>query len=179
MTRSFIQNRYADRNVDYIDLDVERFYTQGLECFRWGLPRRLVRQALRSVAAHHRKITDTSVDHHHLRAFATGLAGRGSEGGVARLAPVDYVWPEAPDPSWDCVIFVFPDGGCEMDYLHPVSFECWSNQNGVPELPPDPEGRLTRNWFGRMGFEIVVAMTEAAVAPAAPGRPASHLSVVK
>lgn len=179
MSGCFLDGRYRDRGLNYIDVDVEWFYKQGLECFLWSLPRGLTRQALKSVCAHHVDATDSPVALLHLRAFAFGLSGCCDGGRLDRLAPAGYAWPEPPDPSWDRVIFVFPDGGCEMDYLHPVSFECWSNQNDLPELPRDSRGVLTRNWFARMGFEIVVAMTDAVLATAAPGPAACHLRVVK
>lgn len=98
----------------------ELFYQQGMSCYRWGLPRPYVLQALRAVSASYMQRFGP-VSFWQLRAFAYGLRGLDCAGLRQRAAPVEYRWPLPPDAAWQVVACLYPDGLCDLDFVHPVS----------------------------------------------------------
>ncbi|EPG8943768.1 hypothetical protein L4Z64_001172 [Pseudomonas aeruginosa] len=158
----------------YPNPDYELFYAQGLRCYRWGLPRRYVRQALHAVA-NTWSSGKRSVEIWQLRAFAYGLQGYNDS--RYRSCPEGYQWPEPPDASWETVICVYPNGDCDIDFAHPVSRRFWSERNGLMELPSYDKSILGSWWFEEMGFEIFHMQPTLKVQVSATA--SRHLSLVK
>ncbi|KSQ21718.1 hypothetical protein APB26_32575 [Pseudomonas aeruginosa] len=147
--------RHATDEIGMPNLDFEIFYQQGLTCHRWGLPRLYVRQALRSVIKSWRARFRRPVEFWQLRAFAYGLRGLCDGGTRPRRVSSDYQWPLPPDVSWDTVLCLYPDGKCDLDFVHPVSRVFWSEKNGFLELPSYDPLVMGGWWFEAMGFEIL------------------------
>jgi hypothetical protein len=153
----------------YPAMDFEMWYQQGLQCYHAALPKPLRKQALRAVAKRWVEAYG-DIAAWQLRAFAYGARGLGSCG-PSRVPP-DFEWPSPPDASWSMVVCCYPDGGIELDFVHPVSRRFWSEDNGfLDELPG-----LNKSWFAEMGFDLMVMMPVAALGPRQ--NPKSHLSVV-
>lgn len=149
---------YLERATDeagYPAMDFEAFYQQGISCFVWRLPKPLVRQAFKRVCAD-LQAKGNAVAMWQVRAFVYGLSGRYQGGTRKRMAPEGYQWPSPPDRSWETIVCVYPNGDCELDFVHPVSRMFWSDGNGFLALPTDDFARMGRWWFEEMGFEIMV-----------------------
>jgi hypothetical protein len=74
------------------------------------------------------------------------------------------------------IVCVYPNGDCELDFVHPVSRMFWSDGNGFLALPTDDFARMGQWWFEEMGFEIMVMqpMMQAHVTDSVP----PHLKLV-
>lgn len=158
------------------NLDFEFFYQQGLSCHRWGLPRLYVRQALKSVCKSWLARFKRPIAFWQLRAFAYGLKGLHSGGFRPRRVNDSYKWPLPPDASWDVVLCLYPDGKCDLDFVHPVSRAFWSEKNGFLDLPTYDTLVMGGWWFEAMGFEILRMQPGMAVR-LGEGRPA-HLKAI-
>ena len=140
---------------EFPDLHLEEFYQQGVNCRIWCMPRPYVEKALRAVsyrAAH--KFGPQKFKH--LRAFVQGLRGVNSSVDCShtKLCPSDYAWPLPPNHAWSVVVCVYPDGYCEIDFIHPVSRKFWSEYNSDLSLP-ETKHILTAKWFRDMGVEVL------------------------
>nr|WP_280971288.1 hypothetical protein [Cupriavidus gilardii] len=144
---------YAVHPDGYPNLAFEAWYQRGLSCFLWKLPRPLARQAFsRLCEAWSEK--GRSIEMWHVRAFIHGYAG-GPPQCPSRLVPDDYEWPTPCDASWKMVICAYPDGACEIDFVHSVSRRFWSEDNEFPALPSSGRSLLSRYWFIEMGFDVI------------------------
>jgi hypothetical protein len=159
----------------YPNVAIEEWYQQGIACHQAGLSAHLKKQAFYSLS---RKwgASGKNVRLEHARAFLIGATGSDSTGTRAILVPSDYAWPSPPDVSWQFVVCAYPDGECDLDYLHPVSRAFWSEDNGFLDPPPGPPGYFTRRWYKAMGFDVIdmYPSMQASVGPAV-----SHLVRVK
>ncbi len=149
---------FLDRAADedgYPDMDFETFYQQGISCFVWGLPRYLVRQAFKKLCSDW-QATGGTVAMWQVRAFVFGLSGRyGSAGIHSRRIPDDFQWPTPPDASWELVVCFYPDGKFDLDLLHPVSCRFWTEDNGFFDVPTEDPTLISRDWFKKMGFDLM------------------------
>lgn len=162
MGRAFLAR--AEDVSGFPALDFERFYQQGLSCFAWRLPRRLVRNAFKRLCEQW-KCAGKRVETWQVRAFVDGLHGNCNAGhGMGlRHAAASYQWPVPPDPSWSLVVCVYPDGECELDMVHEVSRRFWSEDNGFIQLPSDNTCLINQKWFDQMGFDVIVMYPEMTV----------------
>lgn len=151
-THSF--HGHAEDEIGMPNLAFELFYQQGMACYRWALPRPYVLQALRAVSARyfHRF---GPISFWHLRAFVYGLYGLDGSGQRQCAIPADYHWPLPPDAAWLTVVCLYPDGRCDLDFVHPVSRRFWSEDNGFLELPSYDPLKLGGWWFEELGFEVM------------------------
>lgn len=154
MVQAHSFHSHAVDEIGMPNLDYEFFYQQGMSCYRWGLPRPYVRQALRAVCERYAKRYGP-VAIWQLRAFAYGLRGLDDAGQRDRGCPAEYRWPLPPDVAWQTVVCVYPDGLCDLDFVHPVSRRFWSEGNGFLELPTYDRLKLGGWWFEEMGFEVM------------------------
>jgi len=138
----------------------EEWYQRGLECYRWNLPRPLVKRAFRKLVLQPKWSKEVKM--WQVRAFIYGWRGGYAERDVCR-AP-GYAWPVPSDPSWDLVVFVYRDGHPVLDWLHPVSRRFWSEENELFLLPRSEPGELYRGWFVEMGFDVLDEMNSASIA---------------
>lgn len=157
-------------------LDFERFYQQGLSCFAWRLPKRLVRVAFKRVCEQW-KSAGKRIETWQIRAFVDGFHGNCHIGRGMRMrhAEASYQWPLPPDPSWSLIVCVYPDGQCELDMVHEASRRFWSEDNGFIQLPSDSPHLMNRRWFEQMGFDVMVMYAEMTVIE---GRPKQLLNLV-
>lgn len=132
--------------------EFEAFYQQGLSCFVWGLPKPLIRQAFKKICTYW-MTSHASIAMWQTRAFVYGAHGR--RPGSLRRIPEGYRWPTPPDPSWELVVCVYPNGFCDIDLAHPVSRRFSSEDNGFFALPTDDRSLMNRQWFEAMGFNIL------------------------
>lgn len=149
---------FLDRGVDeegYPSMEFEEFYQQGVQCFVWRLPETLKRQAFHHLC-NQRKAKGKPVEMWQIRAFVFGSKGRSREGVLARRVGEDYEWPEPPDGAWRLVVCCYPDGFCDLDFVHPVSRAFWSEDNGFLSLPTSDILQMARWWFERMGFDVLI-----------------------
>lgn len=151
-TPTFLQ--HATDDLGFPTWEFEAFYQQGLSCFTWGLPKSLVRKAFRHLCASW-KARALPLSMWQIRAFVYGTQGKCEAGYRERKAAPDYEWPLPPDPSWILVICAYPDGVCDLDFLHPVSGRFWSEDNGFLDLPSYDTSCMGRWWFEDMGFEVM------------------------
>lgn len=152
------QPAFLDRAEDqagYPDMDFEEFYQQGISCFTWGLPKSYARQAFLHLCKRWEG-RGKQVEMWHVRAFVYGCKGLCESGKRERRAALGYVWPTPPDRSWETIVCLYPNGACELDFVHPVSRMFWSEDNGFLILPTDDYTVLGGWWFEEMGFEIMV-----------------------
>jgi hypothetical protein len=158
-------------------MDFEHFYQYGVDCYAWGLPPNLVRQAMTQACATWRA-RGRDVEMWQLRAFVHGTHGNRSTMPVPRFAPAGYEWPCPPDASWKLVVCCYPGGLAELDFLHDVSRRFWSEDNRFLELPYDlRRGQSpTPAWFKRMGFDVLDMTPTASIMV---GARRSHLSPVR
>lgn len=166
--------RYAEDEQGYPRWDFESFYQQGLSCHAWGLPKALAHQALRHLAAAWRE-KGHPVAMWQVRAFIYGCAGLCSGEPRQRKAAPSYTWPAPPDPSWELVVCVYPDGVCDLDLVHQVSRRFWSEDNGFFDLPSEDLRVLNQHWFEAMGFEVMRMVPDMCVQV---GTKSSHLQAV-
>ncbi len=146
----------AEDDAGYPNLSFERFYQQGLMCHRWRLSRLLVRQAFRHLCAGYKG----PVALWQIKAFVYGSQGNCADGLQTPLAPEDYQWPSPPDRSWEMVVCVYPDGLCDLDFVHPVARVFWSEGNGFLKLPTYDTTLMGRWWFEEAGFDILFMQDE-------------------
>ncbi len=160
--------RYAAHPDGYPNLAFEAWYQRGLKCFQWQLPRPLAKKAFSRLCGAWREQA-RSIEIWHVRAFLHGYAG-GPAPCQSRLVPSDYEWPTACDVSWKMVICAYPDGACELDFVHSASCRFWSEENEPPALPISGRSPLSRRWFMDMGFDVIdfSPTMEAQVATARP-----------
>ncbi|TKD35325.1 hypothetical protein FCG41_17955 [Azotobacter chroococcum] len=154
MIQSHSFHAHAVDEIGMPNLAYELFYQQGMSCYRWGLPRPYVLQALRAVCERYSQRFG-SVAFWQLRAFAYGLRGLDDSGHRQRACPAKYRWPLPPDAAWQTVVCLYPDGQCDLDFVHPVSRRFWSEDNGFLELPSYDPLQLGGWWFEEMGFEVM------------------------
>lgn len=173
-THSF--HAHAEDEFGMPNLAYEFFYQQGLTCYRWGLPRAYVVQALRALSARYSQRFGT-IAFWQLRAFAYGLLGLADGGQRQRAVPVDYRWPLPPDAAWQTVVCLYPDGLCDLDFIHPISRRFWSEDNGFLKLPSYDPLVLGGWWFEEMGFEIMRMQPSMEVCITETSKP--HLTTVK
>lgn len=159
----------------YPNAAIEDWYQQGMACYQARLPRFLRKQAFSHLSRKWGAL-GRKVHLEHARAFLIGATGSDSTGTRDILITSDYVWPSPPDASWQFVVCAYPDGGCELDYLHPVSRAFWSEDNGFLAPPPGPDGYFTRRWYKAMGFDVI-DMYPSMLASVGPE--VRHLSCVK
>lgn len=138
----------------YPSMDYEIFYQQGVECYCWGLPRYLIKQAFKKVSTDW-LARNKAIHTWQMKAFIDGTRGRSEIGQHEICVDSHYQWPKPIDASWGIVICAYPDGYCEMDMLHPVSRVFWSEENGFLEHPVSSTRTLNRYWYERMGFDIL------------------------
>lgn len=153
----------------------EAFYQQGIACFVWGLPKPLVRQAFKKVC-HDWLAKVGPVAMWQVRAFVYGLHGKSGSGVRERRVPEGFRWPTPPDPSWELVVCVYPDGECDLDLLHPVSGRFWTEDNGFFPQPTEDRLQVNRYWYEEMGFDILLMQPTMQVQVAEPQNP--HLKLV-
>lgn len=170
----------AAADPDYPNMAFEEWYGQGLECYRWNLPRVLVRQAFKALVQNKRRHWGQSIEAWHVRAFVYGLRGGCDDRNVCR-AP-GYVWPLPEDPAWQFVVFQYLSGYAVLDWVHPVSRRFWSQDNPELGLPPHRRGEMEgvdgQRWFLRMGFDLIVELPPSAAVQVDPASAPSHLSSV-
>lgn len=168
---------FLDRAEDangYPNMAFEAFYQQGLSCFVWGLPRPLVRRAFERVCAD-QQARGKAIAMWQVRAFVYGMSGRYDGASCVRRVPDGYRWPSPPDASWELIVCVYPDGCCDLDLLHPISRQFWSEDNGLFHLPTTDRSLMNRDWFERMGFELMEMQPAMQVRIAQPTTPYLHL----
>lgn len=168
-------HRHAVDEAGMPNMDYELFYQQGIRCYCWGLPKPYVRLALRAVC---RSYTQRfgPVALWQLRAFAYGLRGLNDGGQRERFVKADYAWA-LPPAGWDVVVCVYPDGMCDIDFVHPVSRRFWSEDNGFLELPSYDRSMLDGWWFEEMGFEVM--RMQPAMQVQITNWPSTHLKAVE
>lgn len=159
----------------YPNLAFEHFYQQGMSCYQWRLPARLKRQAFRKACAAW-QASGQVVAMWQIRAFVYGAAGQDCHGRRERRASVGFQWPAPPDPSWELVVCVYPDGFCDLDLVHSVSRAFWSEHHGFFPSPSEDAALLNAAWYDRMGFQTL-RMQPLLRVTATPRRP--HLRLVK
>lgn len=165
----------AESDDGYPSMDFEDWYQQGMSCFYARFPKSLRAQALHALAKRW-AVQGKDVRYWMLRAFAAGAAGRDASGQRTSLVASDYRWPEPPDVAWKLVVCCYPNGECDLDFVHPVSCRFWSEGNGFIEPPAESHGRyFTRQWYEQMGFDVILFHPDTAVAL---GMPTRHLALV-
>jgi len=164
---------FAEDDAGYPRMDFEAWYQMGLQCFVWGLPRPLVRQAFRRLCRKFRSLAKP-ISMWQVRTFV--WACNGADAVEQRKVPESYRWPSPPDTAWEVVVCVYPDGGCELDMVHPVSRCFWSEDNGFFDLPSDDRSLINRRWFEKMGFDIMTMTPDMLVRGSEQIRP--HLRAV-
>lgn len=87
-----------------------------------------------------------------------------------RHAADSYQWTTPPDPSWSLIACVYPDGQCDLDMVHEASRRFWSEDNGFIPLPSDNPFLINRDWFEKMGFDVMVMYSEMTVMEDKPKR---------
>ena len=166
----------AVTDLGYPQMDFEVWYQHGMDCYNAQLPKALRRQAMRALS---KRWADKGkeVDFWMLRAFAYGAGGRDSNGQRTPKVSREYRWPTPKDAAWALVVCSYPDGECDLDLVHPVSRRFWSEDNGFFDPPGVGNGEryFTRDWYERMGFEVLHFHPDAV---ATVGPSACHLSVV-
>lgn len=176
---SYLQNHsfhaHAEDDIGMPNLSYELFYQQGITCYRWRLPRPYVLQALRAVSARYKQRFGP-ISFWQLRAFAYGLRGVDGAGQRPRAVPAEYRWPLPPDAAWQVVVCLYPDGLCDLDFVHPVSRVFWSEENGFLDLPTYDPLTLGAWWFEEMGFEIM--RMQPAMQVQIADMPSPHLKLV-
>jgi hypothetical protein len=173
-----IAKKFLSKSIDeygYPSWDFEKFYQRGVDCYCWGLPKHLRKQAFKKVVGEWQS-KKLKVHTWQIRAFVEGTQGKIN--GVARevyVAP-DYRWPIPVDAAWELVVCVYRGGYCELDMLHPVSGVFWSEENGFIE-PPKSFGRtLNQDWYQSMGFDMLFMNQDMQVSLS---NPTPHLRLVK
>lgn len=166
---------HAEDDTGMPNLAYEFFYQQGMACFRWGLPRAYVLQALRAVSARYLKRFGP-ISLWQVRAFAYGLRGFDGAGQRQRAISAEYRWPQPPDAAWKVVVCHYPDGLCDLDFVHPVSRRFWSEDNGFLQLPSYDTLTLGAWWFEEMGFEVM--HMQPAMQVNITDRPLPHLNLI-
>lgn len=154
------QHTFLARAIDengYPNMDFEIFYQQGLNCYAWRVPEHLIKQAFQHLCSRVKK-KGLTVKMWQIRAFVYGCKGFCGGRQRERYAAADYQWPTAPDASWDLIVCHYPNGVCEIDFVHPVSRAFWSDENDFLRLPADDGRRLNCDWFEDMGFELMPMM---------------------
>jgi len=160
------------------NMDYEMFYQQGISCYCWGLPTPYIRRALRAVCMRYAQRFGP-IAFWQLRAFAYGLRGWNDGGQRQRFVHTDYRWPLPPDTAWEVVVCLYPDGMCDLDFVHPVSRRFWSEDNGFLELPSYDRSMLGGWWFEEMGFEVMQMQPAMQVRVTEESEKPSHLAIVR
>lgn len=159
----------------YPAFDFETWYQQGMRCYQAALPKHLRKQAFQALVDRW-GAAGRQIETWHLRAFAYGALGLDGLGRRDRFVSSDYSWPEPPDASWKLLVCFYPDGEVDLDFAHPVSRRFWSEDNGFLTQPEEQPHHFTKEWYERMGFEVMVMMPIArAISPT--GR--NHLRAVE
>jgi hypothetical protein len=153
-TADWLLSRVEDPN-GYPDWAFECFYQQGLSCFEWGLTKPLVRQAFNRSCDNWKANTGEGVAMWQIRAFIYGLSGHFAHGVRKRIVSEDYQWPTPPDQSWELLVCVYPNGKCELDFVHSVGRRFWSQDNGFLDVPSSDPYKMNWPWFDQMGFELL------------------------
>lgn len=158
----------AQDDEGYPSMEFEFFYQQGLSCFTWNLPKKLRRQAFKHLCNSLLK-KGAKIAMWQVRAFIYGCHGLCGDGQRERRVSADFQWPLPPDNAWKMIICVYPDGKCDLDFVHPVSREFWSERNGFLSLPCYDPNRMGAMWFEEMGFEVMVMRKAMSLSIAKPG----------
>lgn len=143
--------QHAECPDGFPNLAFEAFYQKGLECYRWRLPNIYAKQAFKVICQRYEGL-QKPISFWHLRAFVAGKKGFNFHG---THIPAEYKWPIPPDPSWRTIVCVYPDGQCDLDFVHPVSRKFWSEDNDFLDLPSYDVNEMGAWWFSDMGFEIL------------------------
>lgn len=153
-------DRFAEVD-EYPSWDFERFYQLGKTSKRWGLPHALRLRALRTQMAEFESTTGEVTHLWQRRAFAQGFNHETRDSRI----PHDYEWPSPPS-GWQLVICAYPQGVCELDFVHPVSRRFWSEGNPFLKLPFECASFFRRSVFLDLGFDIIdFGMPTAKVVP--------------
>lgn len=148
-------------------MEFEDWYQQGMSCYLSNLPTWLRKQAF-SYLVKKWQSKGLDVEMWHIRAFVHGATGFDNEGHRIKHVSESFTWPTKPDAGWQFIILCYPDGLCDFDYAHPVSRKFWSEDNDFLSMPHDPRKIFDRDWFEKMGFEVMMMhpamlVTESAV----------------
>jgi hypothetical protein len=138
----------------YPSYDFEVFYQQGLQCYRWSLPKIWRKQAFQHLS-NSEKLKGRRVSLWQIRAFVYGALGFDHQGLRPQILFSEDQWVLPPDASWDTMICIYPGGFWEMDFAHRVSRRFWSEDNGFLDLPKPALEMLSPSWFQEMGFMVM------------------------
>ena len=146
--------KYASDSEGYPNMDFESWYQLGVECFKARLPKVLRKQAFEALTERWLAM-DRDVKSWHARAFIYGSSGRNAVERSNQDVDPEYQWPCPPDPSWLLVVCCYPDGWCELDFVHQVSRRFWSEENEFLDPPLDGRSHFNRAWYAKMGFDVL------------------------
>ncbi len=111
-----------------------------------------------------------------VRAFVYGQAGRCADGICSRRVPDGFQWPTPPDASWELIVCFYPGGKFDLDLLHPVSCRFWTEDNGSFDVPTEDPTLMNREWFEKMGFDLMAFQPDMQVQVAVTHPP--HLRLI-